>query len=353
MKALALVAALAVAGCSSRSSAVARQPSSVDDRISYYNARVTENPRLYPVWVQLGDAYFDKAKQTSEVAYLVKAHEAADRSLAMQETFHGYHLKARLFGHTHRFEEALVWAKKAQSAAVIPPDPMINALEVEMLVGAGKLDEAKGLLPQQGAPVDNFYKAAAIARVANVEHRFADAAAAYVRAGELAAVEKARPLVAWAEAMAGGMLADSGDFAAALPHLDASKDQGGCAEEQIHRAEVLAATGKPKDALAAYDRYLARTPDPAVFHAAYKLARTLGDAAATKRYYDAAVAGYRKVVDAGEVYTLGGLAQLLLDADGDAREALVLAEKNVKYKRDPEAQHTLAEARRRTGVAVP
>jgi hypothetical protein len=105
MRAIAFVAALAIAGCSSRTSAVARAPS-VDQRIGYYEKRVTENPRLYPVWVQLGDAYLDKAKETSDAAYLAKAHDAADRSLAMQETYEAYHLKARLYGHSHHFEEA-------------------------------------------------------------------------------------------------------------------------------------------------------------------------------------------------------------------------------------------------------
>lgn len=347
MKVLALVAALALAGCTSRTSRVASESSSVDRKIGYYQKRVAENPRLYPVWVQLGEAYLDKAKLTSDPTYIAKAHEAVDRSLAMQETYEAYHLKARLFGHTHHFEDALTWARKAEASAIIGPDWMIRALEVEMLVGAGKLDEAKAMLPDPSAKVDEFYVAAAVARIANVEGRLDAAAASYIRAAELAREQKVPKLVAWAEAMAGGMLLDGGNFAAAIPHLDVSRANGGCAEEQIHRAEVLAGTGKQREALATYEAYLATTPDPAVHHAAWELAKTMGDEAAARKHYDAAVAGYRKVIDAGEVYTLGGLAQLILDANGDPREALTLAEQNIKYKRDPEAQETLAEAKRR------
>lgn len=347
MRAIALVAALAAAGCSSRTAAVASEPSSVDRRIAYYTERVAQNPRLYPVWVQLGSEYLDKAKESSDPAFIAKAHEAADKSLAIQETFEAYHLKARLFGHTHRFDDGLAWARKAQTAAIYPHDPMIRALEVEMLIGAGKLDEAKALLPPGDGKVDDFYTAAALARVANVEDRLDVAAKHYMRAAELARAQNATSLVAWAEAMAGGMLLDGGNFAAALPHLDESRRLGGCAEEQVHRAEVLAGTGKPREALALYEAYLAKTPDPAIHHAAWELARANKDETAAKKHYQAAEAGYRKVIAAGEVYTLGALAQLLLDADGDAREALELAEQNFRYKRDGESQATLEEARRR------
>lgn len=347
MKVLALVAALAAASCTPRTSHTKNAPASVDQRIGFYQERVTKNPRLYPVWVQLGDAYLDKAKATSDPAYIAKAHEAADRSLAIQDSYEAFHLKAKLFGHTHHFEEALGWARKAEAAAIEGPDWMIIALEVEMLVGAGRIDEAKAKLPAEGAPITDFYAAAALARVANVERRFPDAAKYYSRAAELARDYKVTKLVAWAEAMTGGMLLDGGNLAEALPHLDAAKASGGCAEERIHRAELLAHTGKQPEALAMYDAYLKKTPDPAVYHAAWKLAHEMGDKAAERTYYDAAIKGYRAVIDAGEVYTLGGLAKLELEANGDPREALALAEQNFKYKRDPEAQQTLAEAKRR------
>jgi tetratricopeptide (TPR) repeat protein len=357
MKALTLAAVLAAAGCSSRTatppraSVVASDPA-LDRKIAYYEQKVTEKPKLYPVWVQLGDAYLDKARTTSDVSYLAKAHAAADRSLAIQETYEAFHLKARLYGHTHHFDEALVWARKAEASTIFGPDWMIRALEVEMLVGAGRIDEARALLPAEGQPIDEFYVATALARIEKAQGLLDNAAKHYLRAAELAQLQHVTKLVAWSEAMAGGMLLDGGNFTAALPHLDRSKQLGGCAEEQIHRAELLAHTGKQREALAVYEGYLAKTPDPVVHHAAWKLARSIGDDAAARAHFDAARAGYKKVVDAGEVFTLGAFAQLILDSNGDAREALLLAEQNFKYKRDQEAEQTLAEAKRRVGGAT-
>lgn len=348
MRVLIVLTALAAAACSPRPAAqTVTGDSPVDQRIAYYRNRVEQNPRLYPVWVQLGDAYLDKAKETSDPAWLARAHDAAARSMALQETYAAYHLKARLAGHTHRFAESLTWARKAAAAAAMPPDHQMQALEVEALVGLGRIADAKRLLPAADAAIDDFFVAAALARVANAEERLADAARHYVRAGELANALGSRRHVAWAEAMAGGMRADAGEFAAALPHLDKALALGGCTEEAIHRAEVLAGTGRGQEALAAYANLLARTPDPSIHHAAFKLAKQLGDTAAAARHYRAAEQGYRSVIAANEVYTLGALAQLLLDGGGDAHEALQLAQRDVEHKRDREAMETLHEARRR------
>jgi hypothetical protein len=353
MRTVPILALLAAAACTPRSSAVAKEPS-VDERIEYYRKRVEENPRLYPVWVQLGDAYLDKAREVSDPSWLAKAHDAAARSMELQETYGAYHLKARLAGHSHRFADAQAWARKGETAAVTLPDYQLTALQVEALVGLGRTGEAKALLPTVAdvAAIDDFFVAAAYARIANEEQHLDEAAQLYLRAGELAWNLGSKPHTAWAEAMAGGMLLDGGNFAAALPHLDKSARLGGCAEEAIHRAEVLAGTKHERDALAAYEKYLVKTPDPGVHHAAFKLAKQLGDDAAARRHYAAAEQGYRKVVAANEIYTLGSLAQLLLDGNGDAREALALAEKNFEYKRDREAKATLDEAKARTQRAA-
>jgi hypothetical protein len=351
MRALLIVTTLAALACSPRPAAETAAASAVDRRIDYYRTRVAQNPRLYPVWIQLGDAYLDKAKETSDPSWLARAHAAAARSMAIQETYAAYHLKARLAGHAHRFEESLAWARKAAAAAAMPPDYQMLALEVEALVGMGRLADAKALLPADEAAIDDFFVAAALARVANEEQRLAVAAKHYARAGVLAQALGSQRHVAWAEAMVGGMLADSGSFAAALPHLDKARALGGCTEEAVHRAEVLAGLGRGREALAAYGSLVTRVPDPSIHHAAFQLAEQLGDTAAAAEHYRAAERGYRSVLAAGEVYTLGALAQLLLDGKGDANEAaneaLQLARRNLEHKRDREAVATLHEAQQR------
>jgi hypothetical protein len=352
MRILIILTTLAAIACSPRPAADTAAGSPIDERIDYYRKRVEQNPRLYPVWVQLGDAYLDKAKETSDPAWLAKAHATAARSMAIQETYAAYHLKARLADHSHRFAESLGWARKAAAAAAMPPDYQMAALEVEALVGMGQIAGAKALLPADDVAIDDFFVAAALARVANEEQRFEVAAKHYARAGELAKVLGSWRHVAWAEAMVGGMLADSGSFAAALPHLDQARALGGCTEEAVHRAEVLAGLGRGREALALYESLTARAPDPSIHHAAFRLAKQLGQTDTAAKHYRAAEAGYRSALAANEIYTLGALAQLLLDGTGDANEALQLAQRNIEHKRDREAVATLHEAKRRVGGAA-
>lgn len=333
-------------------SAPATAAPTTDQRIAYYAGRVTQHPRLYPVWAQLAEAYFDKAKQTWDPSWLANAHDAIARSRAIQDTYHALEIEAQIAAYTHRFTDALTWARMAEAAATYPPDTHMRAIEVEALVGLGEIDEARQLVPPEGAKIDDFFVAASLAKIASEDQRFDQAARDYLAAARLAGRLQAAPLVAWAEAMAGGMYVDAKDYAAALPHLDAARQAGGCMEETVHRGELLAATGRLRAALALYEQALARRPDPHLHHAAFKVAQQLGDQATARQHYRAAEQIYRSVIGQHQIYTLNGLAQLLLDGNGDAREALALARQNLAYKRDRQARAILDEAERRAARAA-
>lgn len=316
----------------------------------YYSRRVAERPRLYPVHVQLAEAFFDRAQETHDPSFLRQARESLDRSIAIQPTFEAFLLHARIAAFAHRFETALAWAGRAVAAAVYPNDPAVAAVTSEALLGLGRADEARRLLPPPGTPLSDFHAAAALGRWLAEKKDFDAARGAYSRAAALALEAKVPVRAAWAEVMAAGTWIDSGRPAEAEPHLVRAAELAPPTEElEIHRAEVLEARGREEEALASYDRLRRESPDPLLPHRAYLLARRLGKGEAAERYLREAEAGYERAIGAGEVYTLGALAQLYADAGIHLERALALARENLKYKRDPEAVATLAAVRARLG----
>lgn len=344
---LVLLAAVPILGCAAEKGSRA---ASADERIRYYSRRIEKEPRLYPVHVQLAEAYFEKARKEHEPALLAKARESLARSLSIQPTFEAFLLEARLASYAHRFEDALGWANRAAQAAVYPNDPAVTAITVEALLGLGRADEARRRLPPPGAALADFHTAAALGRWLTDAKDFGGAHAAYVRAAALALEAKVPPLAAWAEVMAVGTLIDSGSPEAARPHLEAASRLGPKTEDlRLHEAELLEVTGRAAEALSAYEALRKDSPDPVVRHRAYLLARTLGKREAAARYLREAERGYERAVESGEVYTLGALAELYADAGIHLERALALAQENLKYKRDPEALATLAAVRARLG----
>jgi tetratricopeptide (TPR) repeat protein len=300
--------------------------------------------------VQLAEAYFDKARKEHEPALLAKARESLARSLSIQPTFEAFLLEARLATYAHRFEDALGWADLAAGAAVYPNDPAVTAITVEALLGLGRADEARRLLPADGAALTDFHTAAALGRWQAEAKDFGRAQAAYSRAALLAREARVAPLAAWAEVMAAGTFIDSGRPEAARPHLEAaSRLAPGTEDLRLHEAEVLEATGRAAEALAAYASLGKVSADPGVPHRAYRIARALGDREAAERYFEEAERSYLRPIAAGEIYTLGALAQLYADAGVKLERALELARENLKYKRDGEALATLAAVQARLG----
>jgi tetratricopeptide (TPR) repeat protein len=316
----------------------------IDDRIAYFERQLAAQPRLYPALVQLGEAYLDKASETHDPSWIGRARQALERSLAIQPTFEAYLLHVRLGNHTHRFKDALLWGQRAVEASVngsFAIDPMLVPALVEAHMGLGQDDEARKLLPPRAAEADSYHTAVAGGHYLAARDQPDQAVAAFLRAAALA--EKREPaMAAWACVRAAGVLLDSGRAVEARPHLDRARavDPSGKLL-RLHQAELELAERRPAEALRLYEDVLAESPDPDVHHQAYRVARQLGDAGRTRRHFEAAERGFLRAISAGEVYTLGGLAQLYLEAGVKLDEALALARRNLEWKRDAEARATL------------
>jgi tetratricopeptide (TPR) repeat protein len=316
-------------------------PSDCDTRIQYYSNKTSEHPRHYPSYALLGAAYLDKARETLDPSWLTKARSAMNRSLEIQPNFEAFKVMTALCNYAHRFEDALQWGKRA--AETYPTDTEVTVLLVEAYMGLGKYDEARKLLPPAGQKPADFYTASAMGNWLVSQRRYKEAVDCFSKAAEFARTENVRELVVWAEVSAAGALMDARQLDAARKRLDAAAN----VDEKdvrlhLHRAELLEAKGKTQEALAMAETLLQRRNDPAVHRKAFVLARKLGQTSQAQLHFDAAEKGFQRAVDAGEIYTLEALARLYYDADVRLEQALTLAEKNLQYKRDIEAQQTLA-----------
>ena len=315
------------------------------ERVRYWQKRLAAAPRLYPAYAQLSRAYLEEARATHDPAFLAKARQAAQQSMAIQETFEAFQAMVAIENYSHRFESALHWAQRAADASSSGSahlDPSIASAMVEAHLGLGQLDEARKLLPPDGERPMHFYTAAALGQWLNAAGQHEEAARMFLRAAELARAEKAEDLALWATVASAGALLDGGNCEAARPLLRQSAVGGPTAALRIHDAELASAEHRPADALAAYEWALKLDSDPETERLAFVAAQQAGDAAGAKLHFAAAERGFRRAIEVGEFYSLGGLAQLYVDAGVHLDLATQLSERNSRYKRDAAARKTYA-----------
>src|SRR5262245_32433551 len=341
---LLVVAAFGLLSCSQTSEGPYEHSAGhIEGRIRFYSARVERHPRLYPVYVQLANAYVHKAVLTSDPIWLAKARHALDRSLAIVETHEALVTLARIANYAHRYEDALRWARRALPAprSGDPPDSAVVALLVEAHSALGQDAEARALLPGERSPPD-FFTATALGGWLASQRRFREAGLAYAAAADFA--HDNPPADAWARAMAAGVLMDGGLVELARIQLDAGRSASPRIPLlRLREAEYLEKQRDYASALTAYRALLRETPaDPELHARAYKCAVALGERTEAHRHFDEAVRGYQQALDAGEIYTLGALAQLYSNAGVKLDDAAALAERNLQYRRDREAHDIVA-----------
>ncbi len=322
----------------------------VDERIRFYSAKAAVYPRSWPVQVQLASAYLGKARLTYAPVWLEKSTAAIEASLAIQPNFEAFKMKARTLNYAHRFEQAIAWARRAQEVIAPEPDSEITALLVDAYMGLGRYDDAARILPPPGSRTGDLHAAGAMGSWLASQKRWDEAVEAFSEAASLARAVHVHEVAVWAEVNAAGIFIDSGRFEAARPHLEAAaRLDPGNVEWQIHWAEFLEAKERKLEALSIYAELASELDNPSIHQRALRVARELGLESESAHHFHAAEKGYQTVLDAGEIYSLEGLARLYADEEIRLDHALALAERNLEYKRDVEAFITLAHVRERAG----
>lgn len=311
-------------------------PPDPDTRIRYYSKRIEEDPRLYPAHALLGEAYLAQARITHDPGDVARARAAFEKSMAIQPNGESLAGLAALYGFSHRFEESLSWGRQAADAN--REDPHVRALLVEALLGLGRDEEARALLPADGVAPKDFYTASALGAWMKANGRLEEAAKAFQAAAQFAAQQNVKPFVVWGRVSEAGVWLDTGDLARARPlleavHRDAPKDRF----LREHEAELAQKEGRLAESLSIYEELIRSGGSPEAHRAAASLARQLGRTEEARRHFEAAERFYRHILDAGEIYSLESLARLYLDAGVNLEEAKALARRNLEFKKDRSA----------------
>lgn len=321
-------------------------PPGPEERIAYFRARVAEDPLHWPALAHLGAAYLDRARETHDVADVLAARARLERSLEVQPNYEALRARSALENFCHRFADALVWADRAAAAAVSPDEAA--SLRVEAYLGLGRVEDAARVLQRAGPDDRSFHLLSARAQLHVARGEVDDAARTLERAARVAEDAGRLDLQLWALVRAGGVLLDAGRSDDAEPFLDrAATMRRDDRFLGIHRAELHEARGDSLRALSIYEELLRERPSPALHARAFSLARALGRDDVAEAHFRAAEAGYRAVLEAGEIFTLAGLAELYLDAGRSLAEASALAERNLEFERDAASLELARRARER------
>jgi tetratricopeptide (TPR) repeat protein len=339
---------LIMAGCAAKESAPPKQTSETERQIEFYRQKIAASDKHYPSYGMLAEVLLRRSRETGDHSLIAEARHNAEASMAIQPNYLAMKAMAMICNHTHRFADALSWADKAAGASAegLAFDTELTAIVVEAHLGLGEIEKAAAALEQLqtvGKKQDDYYTASARGGVLKAQNKVDEAVKAFEAAREFAAKQGVNSGVVWANVMAAGCLLDSGRAAEAEPYLKlASAMEPTNTVLAIHQAEFLVATGQAKEALKIYNELLRSGDDAEIHRRAFVIARDLGDKGEAERHFEAAQSGFLKVVDMGEIFTLGPLAQLYCDAGTEADKARQYARQNWEFKRDAEAQATLA-----------
>lgn len=337
-----LAATLALAVLVDAGASAAGEPD-LETRLRRLERHVARHPDAVGARIQLAATCLEAAQTTLQAGWLARARRELQRSLDAQPSFEAHVQLARAEAFAHRFDEALRWVGAARDTD--PTDSRVLALEVEALLGLGRLDEARSRLPAAAAACADFHAAAALGHCLAEAESWADARDAFLRAGEHAREQALPTLQAWALAMAADMQLHGGHAGAALEELLAAEALA--PHEPIvlaHRAEALAALGRREEALVASRRALRRAELPDVRRLAHELAHAAGRHDEAARHLRRGLRVLEAPLAAGEIYTAGALADLLVRSGGDPERALELARQQARWRGDREARETLRRA---------
>lgn len=312
----------------------------VDQRIEFFKKKLEQHPRLFVIHTQLAAAYIDKAREALDPQWVKLADKSLDESIKIYPNFDAYKGKEVLHAYRHQFAEARRWGEMAHK--LFPDDHEVVAVLVEADLGLDDIERAIKRLPPLGSEPAVFHIAVAMANIYKAQEKYDDARKLFLKAEQLAQIEGFNYLRMWARTNAAGMLIDSGRAKEARADLDAATAiRKGDAILRLHWAEYHEALHEPEKALGILESMLEDAPHPSFHARAYRLSKALGKTKAAQAHFAAAERGYLAPLEAGEIYSLGTLAQLYCDADANLDKALKYAQRNLEFKRDDEAQEAL------------
>jgi tetratricopeptide (TPR) repeat protein len=325
-----------------------------DPAISFLENRVKNDPDDFVAQNQLASRYLDLLRVTGDDAYLEKARRAAEASVAsgvLELNNGGLAALARVQLASHQFAASRDTAKKVRALA--PGKPFSFGLLGDALLELGDYDEAaeayQKLARAEEGSIDSEIR---LARLALVRGELNAAREHFSNA--LKATKDSTPpapqLLAWCGVQLGQLYFSRGDWEnadkqyqaalAALPDYWAALD---------HVSELRAAQQKYAEAIALYEKVIARVPRPELCQALGDLYAFISKPAEAKPWHERAAAIYLKAVEQGEPLYNHHLVGFYSDSIENPTEALKWARKDLEMRHSVFAHDAMAWALYRDG----
>jgi tetratricopeptide (TPR) repeat protein len=328
------------------------QPRASDDLIRYYQARISRRSGDVRAYARLGQAYILKARETGDPQYYDLADQALGRCLGLSPD-PGTATRATtdlavVRMARHQFREALATARKALAygSGDLNPYGPIGDAHIEL----GEYDRAEAAYEKMRSLQGAFYPHS---RLATLRFLKGDPAEAIVemRLAAEAGIWGNQPKenVAWARAMLGGILFQTGDLtAAAQAHEDALATYPGYHRALAGLAQVRAAQGRYPEAVELYRKAIGVIPLPDYAASLGDVYARIGRADEVRKQYD--LVEYIGLLNTfNRVLYNRELALFYLDHDRKPVEALDLARKELEVRADLYTHDVLAWALYKNG----
>lgn len=255
----------------------------LDATIAVLQSKVSQDPENVFSLSQLGLAYLQKGRLSSDPSYFPKAQELFDQTLSMDpQNLDALVGSGLLANAQHKFDEGLRWGREASK--VSPYDPDALGVQVDSLVELGRYKEASVTLQRM---VDQKPDLASFSRVSYLRELNGDVAGAIAAMNlALGATTVTGDDAGWVRAQLGDLFFNSGRLNRASEFYETAIEVAPeLAVAQAGRARVAAARGDLDRAIEIMTPVVNRYPTPFYASTLGDLYAANGDAENARRQY--------------------------------------------------------------------
>jgi tetratricopeptide (TPR) repeat protein len=347
--------AFAIVAGNSVAAEIASRPTDDADRVRHFlEDRVKRDPDDIIGQNRLAEIYLQRLRETGDYSWLQRAREAARHSLASvpaEQNPTGLFMQGRVEYESHHFATA---RDLASALTKIEPGKSRGfALLGDALLEFGDIDLAAtaydSMQKLNGDPIETEMRLARL----ELSHGVHDSARQHFDK----ALETARKLSPPSPEIMAWCLVQLGQLAFNLGHWDeAETDFQAALAERVddpgameHLAELRAAQEKYADAMALYEKVIARTPRPEFWQALGDVYAAIGKLGEAKTWHSRARDAYLKNAAEGNDHYFHHLAGFFSDTEETPAEALKWARRDLELRHSAAAEDALAWALYRGG----
>jgi tetratricopeptide (TPR) repeat protein len=331
---------------------------SPDGSIAFLESRVQRDALDFVAWNRLADLYLRSARISGDTRFLAKAARAAEASVkSVSGSFNtgGLGMRGRVELATHRFAAARDTAKELQELQPQKTGGLVLLCDALLELGDYSGSEAALAEAVRREGEISVGSESRHAKLDLVFGRLEKAAERFAAALAIAGQQQTAPdTVAWCQLQLGELAFRQGKWGEAenwyrmagetLPAWYAVED---------HLAELLAAQGRYDEAVAAYEKLVARVVRPELLQALGEIYVFAGKPEQARPWLEKARSLYERSAAEGEVMYLHHGSGFYADSVNEPERALEWARKDLEQRQSIYAWDALAWAQYKAGQTKP